>query len=241
MEEWSFCSTDLIDGVCCVQPPQEECPHQASCMEPQDCYGSALNKSGYFIDYAPYESWENCSSAPNGICCINPVNPRFIIANKCGIRNYEIDYRLDPKIANKKRDLKRESLFGEFPWQAIIYYQNYTYNCGGTLISEKHVLTAAHCVNNLEPYDLKVRLGEWQINTFNQNYEFSDYHVHAIHIHPKFNPTNAYNDIALIELAYSTTFAYHINRVCMPTEGQAIKPGHRCVATGWGKASFKGN
>ena len=42
---------------------------------------------------------------------------------------------------------------GEFPWMALLAYDTkpkVTYKCGGSLVTSKHVLTAAHCVVNLD-------------------------------------------------------------------------------------------
>lgn len=100
-------------------------------------------------------------------------------------------------------------------------------------------MTAAHCVDSFNANDFSIRVGEWQVNTFDEEFPYVDNTVRIITVHPNFNSRNVHNDIAVIELVQPLTPQYHINSICLPAPGQSFL-GQRCISTGWGKDSFTG-
>lgn len=230
---WTHCNYGGQDGVCCVPPVLDNCPGEAVCVAGSECNGKALNALNNFVDYVSEGSWTHCSAYDKGVCCIKP-EPIYKASDKCGVRNYNIDQRITTNYE------PNEASFGEFPWQAIIFYQNYTFVCGASLISHKHVLTAAHCVHGLEPGNIRIRFGEWQVNSFEKAFPYSDKNVNTITVHEKFNPENLHDDVAVLELVEPLEFEYHINTVCIPNYDYIFSAGTRCFVTGWGKDSFTG-
>ncbi|KAE9537839.1 hypothetical protein AGLY_005811 [Aphis glycines] len=114
---------------------------------------------------------------------------------------------------------------GSWPWIAALGYQSSNknnraiqWNCGGTLITNSHVLTAAHCVHNIKNAKMTtVRLGELDLDPeVMDNAMPLDVPVERIIIHEQYNGNKIANDIALVKLKNSVTFNELIQPICMP-------------------------
>lgn len=175
---------------------------------------------------------------PDYVCCRRPV---YIAAKRSG----PICGRGNPSIHGRVASFeyeKGQSDFGEYPWQAAILRDEgpeSMFVCGATLIDDRHILTAAHCVNDLKVETLKVRLGEWDVNRDTEFYNYVEDRVSGIFVHPEFYKGNLYNDIAVIRLAnYVDIDSHpHVSPICLPPPNTDFT-NHRCHVTGWGKDAF---
>nr|XP_050858193.1 uncharacterized protein LOC127067400 isoform X1 [Vespula vulgaris] len=135
-----------------------------------------------------------------------------------------------------------DSEFGEYPWQVAILKKDpaeSVYVCGGTLISPRHIITAAHCVKTYAGRDLRARLGEWDVNHDVEFYPYIERDIVSVYVHPEFYAGTLYNDIAILKLDHPVDFDKnpHINPACLPNKRDDFN-GARCWTTGWGKDAF---
>ncbi|KAM9334327.1 uncharacterized protein ABDE67_022055 [Symphorus nematophorus] len=108
---------------------------------------------------------------------------------------------------------------GECPWQALLLNEEDRGFCGGTILNEYIILTAAHCMN--QSRYIYVKLGEFDVLVDEGNE--ATHHVEMIVTHNKFKPDTYHNDIALIKLATPIKFTRFMLPACLPEPDFAEK------------------
>lgn len=121
----------------------------------------------------------------------------------------------------------------EWPWQVDIQTLPSTHICGGTLIAQDWVLSAAHCFPN--PSDFSqyiIYAGRYQLNGVNT--QESSHRVKRVVIPYGYEEPHRGKDVALVQLSTPVTWSDYVHPVCLPTSGTLFPSGMMCYVTGWG-------
>ncbi|XP_061566603.1 tryptase-like [Cololabis saira] len=124
---------------------------------------------------------------------------------------------------------------GDWPWQIALYTYG-TFQCGGSLITDQWVLTAAHCITSSDVDDAEVHLG---VNSLDSDGVVVK--LESVDCHPDYNSFSLNNDICLLKLVAQVNFTDYIQPVCLASENSTFYDGDPTWVTGFGATEIRSN
>uniref|UniRef100_A0A3Q0QQN4 Peptidase S1 domain-containing protein n=1 Tax=Amphilophus citrinellus TaxID=61819 RepID=A0A3Q0QQN4_AMPCI len=123
---------------------------------------------------------------------------------------------------------------GSWPWHVTIELTG-QFLCGGSLITDEWVLTAASCISNYTLNYAVVYVGHHIQLHINPNKVTRT--VQSIWRHPEYNSSTHENDICLLKLSAPVTFTEYIQPICLASEKSTFHNGTSSWITGFGYES----
>lgn len=146
---------------------------------------------------------------------------------QCGVSpSMRVNRRFDPE--GQRIVGGQEARPGSHPW-IVSLQMGSSHFCGGTIVAEDVVVTAAHCVADGSPS--KIVAGAHNHNSPSGVQSSSP---SRITMHPQYNPQTTMNDIAVIKLATPFKFNDKVMPACLPSAGEQVPDNTQGTVAGWG-------
>ncbi|XP_037126460.1 transmembrane protease serine 2 [Syngnathus acus] len=172
-----------------------------------------------------------------------PIQPQLVPSVLClegSVRLHCVDCGESSASPNSRIVGGREAKVGAWPWQVSLQVSRQGHVCGGSIISQHWILSAAHCFQRSQfskPSMWTVHAGKIKLSEM--KFTFGN-RVDKIISHEKFDSDTNDNDVALLKLLTPLTFSKTVKPVCLPNFGMEFSDGQPAWITGWGALRSSG-
>uniref|UniRef100_UPI00398E4C97 transmembrane protease serine 6 n=1 Tax=Pristiophorus japonicus TaxID=55135 RepID=UPI00398E4C97 len=234
--------TNGADEKNCVCPAQFQCTEGTTCLS----LHKVCNQDD---DCDTGSDEEDCDEAVpcdlftyqcNDGSCVKKANPQCDYETDCHDGTDEKNCECGLQTSMNRIVGGTNSTEGEWPWQASLQVQS-LHICGGILINEHWVLSAAHCFTSsyAPPKVWTVYLGKFKLNVSSKN-ELT-FKVLKIISHPYYDDDTFDYDVALLQLDQPVPIVPTSYPICLPARTHIFEPDKECWVTGWGKTKESGS
>jgi trypsin len=126
------------------------------------------------------------------------------------------------------------------PWQVLLRINNAT-QCGGAIISDTWILTAAHCMSGVSPAQVEAFVGVTDQNHLTRDHLVQ---VSQVIVNPGWNASTYSSDLALIGLSAPIATSASTMPVALPLVLDANTwpaLGEQATISGWGTTTLSGS
>uniref|UniRef100_A0A8C0I9Y6 Transmembrane serine protease 6 n=1 Tax=Bubo bubo TaxID=30461 RepID=A0A8C0I9Y6_BUBBB len=225
-----------LDERNCVCPAKFQCHEDSTCIE----FSRVCNQQ---LDCVNGSDEEQCSEGvpcspftyrcEDGTCVKKP-NPLCDTTADCKDLSDEKHCDCGLQAPLSRIVGGANSVEGEWPWQASLQVRG-RHICGGTLIADRWVVSAAHCFQDERLASASiwtVYLGKYLQNATSHT-EVS-FKVIRLFLHPYYEEDSHDYDVALLQLDHPVIISALIQPICLPAPSHLFEPGLHCWITGWG-------